>query len=118
MPIYEYECKDCGHQFETMRKVSDGPLTECPSCGKDSLQKLVSKVAFRLKGTGWYETDFKNKPTDEKNKATDEKSTNAEDKTDSEKKPGKKQADDVVSDAKSKKNTSVGSPKAADKTED
>lgn len=111
MPIYEYECKDCGHQFETMRKVSDGPLTKCPSCGRDSLQKLVSKVAFRLKGTGWYETDFKNKPTDEK-------STNAEDKTDSEKKPSKKQADDVASDTKSEKNTTVGSPKAADKTED
>ncbi|HCU90071.1 MAG TPA: hypothetical protein DGR97_09010 [Gammaproteobacteria bacterium] len=118
MPIYEYECKDCGHQFETMRKVSDGPLTECPSCGKDSLQKLVSKVAFRLKGTGWYETDFKNKPTDEKNKGTGEKSTTAEGKADSEKKPGKKQADDVASDTKPEKKTTMESSKAADKAED
>jgi putative FmdB family regulatory protein len=66
MPIYEYECTDCGHEFEIMCKISDGPLSRCPSCGKESLQKLISKVAFRLKGTGWYETDFKNKPADGK----------------------------------------------------
>ena len=66
MPIYEYECKDCGHQFETIRKISDGPPDACPSCGTNALQKLVSKAAFRLKGTGWYETDFKNKKSDKK----------------------------------------------------
>ena len=69
MPIYEYECRDCGHQFEAMRKVSAGPPDACPSCGEDALQKLVSRVAFRLKGTGWYETDFKTKPA-EKDKKT------------------------------------------------
>jgi putative FmdB family regulatory protein len=66
MPIYEYECNDCSHQFEVMRKLSDGPLSTCPACGRETLQKLISKVAFRLKGTGWYETDFKNKPADGK----------------------------------------------------
>lgn len=66
MPIYEYECKDCGHKFETIRKISAGPPDACPSCGEDKLQKLVSKAAFRLKGTGWYETDFKNKSDDKK----------------------------------------------------
>jgi putative FmdB family regulatory protein len=62
MPIYEYDCTACNHQFETIRKISDGPLTTCPSCGQDNLTKRISKVAFRLKGTGWYETDFKDKP--------------------------------------------------------
>lgn len=66
MPIYEYQCNECDHQFEAMRKVSDGPPDACPSCGKNALQKLVSRVGFRLKGTGWYETDFKTKAADKK----------------------------------------------------
>lgn len=72
MPIYEYECRDCGFQLEVMRKISDEPLTGCPSCGNETLQKMISKVAFRLKGTGWYETDFKNKPGDGKTKTAEE----------------------------------------------
>ena len=61
MPIYEYQCQECKHQFETIRKVSDEPLTACPACGQPALKKLISKTAFRLKGSGWYETDFKSK---------------------------------------------------------
>lgn len=68
MPIYEYECNHCGHTLEAMRKVSDSPLKKCPACGKRSLRKLVSAGAFHLKGTGWYATDFKEKP-----KAKDDK---------------------------------------------
>lgn len=59
MPIYEYECRACGHRLEKLQKVSDAPLTVCPECNKPELGKLVSRVAFRLKGGGWYETDFK-----------------------------------------------------------
>ena len=59
MPIYEYQCGHCDHQFETMQRMSDAPLKECPECGDESLRKLISLVAFRLKGGGWYETDFK-----------------------------------------------------------
>ena len=59
MPIYEYECKDCGHRFEALQKISDRPLTECPACGRGEVSKLISAAAFRLKGGGWYETDFK-----------------------------------------------------------
>jgi putative FmdB family regulatory protein len=59
MPIYEYACKSCGHQMEAMQKMSEPALTECPSCGKPELQKLISAAGFRLKGGGWYETDFK-----------------------------------------------------------
>ncbi|MCY4142419.1 MAG: zinc ribbon domain-containing protein [Gammaproteobacteria bacterium] len=59
MPIYEYQCRACGHGFETIQKFSDDPLVDCPACEKPDLKKLVSRVAFRLKGSGWYETDFK-----------------------------------------------------------
>lgn len=59
MPIYEYECQACGHQFEALQKVSDAPLRKCPECGKPKLRKLMSAPSFRLKGGGWYETDFK-----------------------------------------------------------
>lgn len=59
MPIYEYQCQSCGHQFEHFQKMSDPLLTECPECGKPDLQKLVSAPAFQLKGSGWYVTDFR-----------------------------------------------------------
>ncbi len=64
MPIYEYQCEDCEHKLELIQKINDIPLTECPACGKDSMRKLVSAAAFQLKGTGWYATDFKDKPKD------------------------------------------------------
>ncbi|HHH48381.1 MAG TPA: zinc ribbon domain-containing protein [Gammaproteobacteria bacterium] len=59
MPIYEYACEACGHHHEALQKMSDDALTECPECGKPALKKLVSAAGFRLKGGGWYETDFK-----------------------------------------------------------
>lgn len=59
MPIYEYQCESCGHQMEKLQKMSDDPLKDCPECNESSLRKLVSAAAFKLKGTGWYETDFK-----------------------------------------------------------
>ncbi len=59
MPIYEYRCDGCGHELEAMQKMSDAPLTDCPSCGAPRLKKLISAAGFRLKGGGWYETDFK-----------------------------------------------------------
>ena len=59
MPIYEYQCGSCGHSLEALQKISDAPLLDCPACGSANLQKLVSAASFRLKGGGWYETDFK-----------------------------------------------------------
>ncbi len=59
MPIYEYHCKACGHEFEALQKMTDKLLTDCPSCSHPALIKLVSAAGFRLKGGGWYETDFK-----------------------------------------------------------
>ena len=59
MPIYEYQCQKCGNEMEALQKISDAPLTDCPECGAAELRKKVSAAAFRLKGGGWYETDFK-----------------------------------------------------------
>ena len=59
MPIYEYKCLKCEHQFEVIQRFTDNPLENCPECNNKSLQKLVSAPSFRLKGGGWYETDFK-----------------------------------------------------------
>ncbi len=59
MPIYEYRCRSCGHELEKLQRMSDPALTDCPACNESELQRLVSAAAFRLKGSGWYETDFK-----------------------------------------------------------
>jgi putative FmdB family regulatory protein len=65
MPFYEYECPNCGYRDEVLQKINDKPLKKCPNCGKNGLKKLMSAPVFRLKGSGWYETDFK---TDKDNK--------------------------------------------------
>jgi putative FmdB family regulatory protein len=67
MPFYEYECQACKFYTEVMQKITDAPLTKCPSCGKKSLKKLVSAPVFRLKGGGWYETDFKGDKENKRN---------------------------------------------------
>ncbi|NOT83975.1 MAG: zinc ribbon domain-containing protein [Methylococcaceae bacterium] len=59
MPIYEYQCQACGHEHEALQKLSDPVLVVCPACSKSELMKKISAAGFRLKGTGWYETDFK-----------------------------------------------------------
>lgn len=59
MPIYEYQCENCEHQFDKLQKISDEPLKDCTACGEPSLKKMISAAGFRLKGSGWYETDFK-----------------------------------------------------------
>lgn len=59
MPIYEYACKACDARLEKLQKISDAPLVDCPECGKPELVKQISAAGFRLKGGGWYETDFK-----------------------------------------------------------
>ena len=66
MPIYEYACESCGHEFETLQKMSEDPLKECPSCHAPALRRLVSAAGFQLKGTGWYVTDFRGKGKGEK----------------------------------------------------
>src|SRR5277367_4860633 len=80
MPFYEYQCNNCGHALEAMQKVSDPPLKKCPHCGKPQLQKLMSAPVFRLKGGGWYETDFKSDQDNKRNLADRPEESPKEDK--------------------------------------
>lgn len=81
MPIYEYKCSDCEHELEKLQKISDTPITDCPECGKPALKKMISAAGFRLKGSGWYETDFKN--NSKNNSKKNDSSTDAGSKKDS-----------------------------------
>lgn len=92
MPIYEYLCDNCGHELESLQKIVEQPLVYCPECGDAALKRKVSAAAFRLKGTGWYETDFKDKSKGKekekdkdkpKAKSTEEPKDSAETKSDS-----------------------------------
>lgn len=73
MPTYEYQCKECGQQTEAFQKMSEAPLTECPHCHKQGLNRLVSAAGFQLKGSGWYVTDYKgkNKPSSSEEKSAE-----------------------------------------------
>ena len=84
MPIYEYECTACGHILEKLQKLNDQPLSECPQCHAAALQKRVSAAGFRLKGGGWYETDFK---TGNKKNVTGNSDTNKSTSSKDDKKP-------------------------------
>ncbi len=89
MPIYEYQCNACDHQFDALQKMSDAPLSDCPACNKPALHKKISAPRFRLSGSGWYETDFKSdkqknltKPdTGDKSNTGDKPSTSTSTKT-------------------------------------
>lgn len=96
MPIYEYACKSCGHRLDALQKMSDDRLVDCPDCGEPELRRLLSAPRFRLKGEGWYETDFKK----------DNQRNLAKGDGDSEKKPKEKQAEkDTKKEAKPKAST-------------
>ena len=102
MPIYEYQCEACGYKLEKLQKISDDPLKVCPSCGASKLSKLVSAAAFRLKGGGWYETDFKtsgrrNVSDSEKSKTTDSSEKSSTKESGEKKNDSKKSGDSSVS---------------------
>ena len=87
MPIYGYQCQDCGHTLDALQKISDDPLVDCPACGQPSLKRQLSAPRFRLKGQGWYETDFKK---DNQRNLADGKSSDAKsDSKTSDSKPAK-----------------------------
>ena len=88
MPIYEYACTNCDHSLDALQKMSDDPLRECPECGQPALKRLISAPRFRLKGAGWYETDFK-----KDNQKNVHKSDSEPAKSDGEKKSDKSTAD-------------------------
>lgn len=82
MPIYEYRCEGCGHELEALQRISDDPLRDCPECETPRLKKQISAAGFRLKGSGWYETDFKTK--NKRNLAGEDKGkSDSKDKSDS-----------------------------------
>jgi putative FmdB family regulatory protein len=94
MPFYEYECASCKFYTELMQKISDPPLKKCPSCGKPTMKKLISAPVFRLKGGGWYETDFKSDKESKRNLA------GAEEAPESKPKEGAAAADAKAADSK------------------
>ena len=80
MPIYEYQCSGCNHQFDVIQKMNDEPIKACPKCAEDKAIRLVSAAGFQLKGSGWYATDFKTKPKSESSTdktSTDDKSSSS-----------------------------------------
>ena len=104
MPIYGYVCRNCEHTLDVLQKISDAPLVDCPECGKPQLKRQLSAPRFRLKGSGWYETDFKK---DKQRNLHGEKETTGKDKSkkddkpaaDAAKKPETKPAGDTKSSA-------------------
>ena len=99
MPIYEYRCQSCGYQNEYLQRVSDPLLTECPECRKPTFTKMVSAAGFQLKGTGWYATDFKTKPSKPAGKDADASKSSDAGKSDD--KPAETKKDDTKSEASS-----------------
>ena len=73
MPIYEYQCRSCQHELEALQRMSDDALIHCPECNEAALKKKMSAAAFQLKGSGWYETDFKNSGAKPKKAQADSK---------------------------------------------
>ena len=116
MPIYEYACASCDHHLEALQKISEDPLVFCPECGEESLKKMVSAAAFVLKGSGWYETDFKNSG---KEKPKDSKASDGQ--SDSKKTGDTKSGEGASggtksSDSKSSENKSESSKSTSDST--
>ena len=108
MPFYEYECQACKYYAEVMQKISDTPLTRCPSCGKRALKKLVSVPVFRLKGSGWYETDFKSDKENRRNlHGAEKEEAKAESKAES------KDAKPAAAESKESEKAKPAQPKAS-----
>src|SRR6185503_6870519 len=103
MPFYEYECPNCGYRDEVLQKINEKPLKKCPTCGKNGLKKLMSAPVFRLKGSGWYETDFKSDKENKRNLAGADKE---------EAKPEAKSESKAETKPEAKTETKTESPKA------
>jgi putative FmdB family regulatory protein len=111
MPIYEYRCESCGHTLEALQKLNDGPLTDCPECARPALRRLISAPAFRLKGGGWYETDFKSDKEKKRNLAEAPATAKAADKGDSA--PSTEKTKEKEKDKKPAKSTGSPTPEPA-----
>jgi len=121
MPIYAYRCTDCGFQDEFLQKLSESPMTLCPSCGKEAFRKQLTAAGFQLKGSGWYATDFRNKgakPAGSSESAEAKSETKAEPKAESkaESKAEGKSESKSESKTETKSETKTGSSGAATKS--
>lgn len=101
MPIYAYQCEACGESCELLQKVSDAPATQCPHCHEPQLKKQITAAAFHLKGTGWYVTDFKDKPKDSTQKTQDKPDKKVDNKSSDDKQAKDSKADAKKSETKS-----------------
>lgn len=101
MPIYGYQCQECGHTLDALQKISEDPLVDCPECGNPGLKRQLSAPRFRLKGQGWYETDFKT--DNQRNLAGGKGDSKADTKSDSKAGDSKPAAADKKSDTKTAK---------------
>jgi putative FmdB family regulatory protein len=108
MPIYGYACKSCGHTLDALQKMADDPLVDCPECNEPALKRQLSAPRFRLKGQGWYETDFKK--DNQRNLASDKEPAKPDTKSDP------KVADKKVDKKVEKKSESSSTPKAPSKS--
>ena len=120
MPIYEYRCTRCEHELEKLQKINDPPLSTCPVCNEEALRKKVSAAGFRLKGGGWYETDFK---SDKRRNIAGDSSTESSkggsgEPAKAESKAGSKAESKAGSKAESKDSTGSAKPKAASSSSD
>jgi len=88
MPLYEYQCKKCGHRFERIQKFSDPPVKKCPECG-GKVEQLLSAPAVQFKGSGWYVTDYAKKPS---GASKSESKSDSDGKSESSKDSGKKES--------------------------
>ena len=122
MPFYEYQCKSCGHELEAMQKVIDPPLKKCPDCGKPQLQRLMSAPVFRLKGGGWYETDFKGDKDNQRNLADRPEADAPKDTKEADSKPtdekGKEGKDAKTAETKASEAPAAKEPAAKEKSPD
>ena len=122
MPIYEYRCESCSHELDALQKLSDNPLLDCPSCEKSTLRRLISAPSFRLKGDGWYETDFQSEKETKRNlveKSSDSKEDKGSKKSNNEgkssdNKPSKKANSNLGSESSTKKQGSGTTAAQAD----
>jgi putative FmdB family regulatory protein len=116
MPFYEYQCGSCGHALEAMQKLHDAPLKKCPKCGKPQLKRLMSAPVFRLKGGGWYETDFKSDQDAKRNLADrPEAPASKEEAPKGEKQATEAQSKDAAAPDTTAKVTDKGADKPAEK---
>jgi putative FmdB family regulatory protein len=118
MPFYEYECSHCRYYSEVLQKISDKPLKKCPSCGKSTFKKLISAPVFRLKGSGWYETDFKGDKDNKRNLAgTDKDDSSSQAKSESDTKSDTKGDSATAASADSKSDAKADSKSPETKAE-